>query len=508
VPALDVAWPAVEARARTASPGPVVRTGDDTLLVRGLVSDSRAVVPGCLFACVPGATSDGHRFAATAAAAGAAALLVEHPVPVPLPQLVVPSVRAVLGPVGALLAGDPSARLRMVAVTGSNGKTTTSTLIRGVLDAAGLPTGVVTTVGARFGDRLRDTALTTPEAPELQATLRWMLDEGARGAVVEASSIALDMGRLDGLAFEVAVFTGFEEDHLDHHGTLEHYWASKARLFEPARAGAGVVVVDEPWGRRLADQARIPVVRVGTSPDADVRVLDSLSDAGGTRVLLADGDGVHLVATPLVGRMHVTNIAAAWATGRLLGVPARDVVAGLAAVEPPPGRTTVLRAPGAPLVVVDYAHTPGALDLALETARGLAHPGGRVHLVLGARGRRDRYKRQGLGTAARAADEVWLTNEGSHGEDPAAIVAELRTGLLGADATVRTLLDRFEAITSAVSTARPGDVVLIVGRGHETRLQDTADPLGAVHFDDTEVARAALGDEPQSVLDEPEAQAS
>ena len=232
-----------------------------------------------------------------------------------------------------------------------------------------------------------------------------------------------------------------------------------------------------------------------------MRVLDFRSGAAGTSVLIADRDGVHLVQSALVGRMHVTNIAAAWAAGRLLGVPAADVVAGLAAVEPPPGRNTMLRAAGAPLVVVDYAHTPGALDLALETARGLADPGGRVHLVLGARGRRDRYKRQGLGTAARAADEVWLTNEGSHGEDPATIVAELRTGLMGADATVRTVLDRYEAITSAVSSARPGDVVLIVGRGHETRLQDTADPLGAVHFDDIEVARAAL-------LDEPEAQAS
>ena len=501
MPAPDIAWSAVEARAREAGPGPVVRTGDAALRVRGLGSDSRAVMPGCVFACVPGATSDGHRFAAAAAAAGAAALLVEHAVPVPLPQLVVPSVRAVLGPVGALLAGDPSGELRMVAVTGSNGKTTTSTLIRGVLDACGQRAGVVTTVGARFGDQVRETTLTTPEAPELQATLRWMVDEGARSAVVEASSIALDMGRLDGLAFEVAVFTGFEEDHLDHHGTLEHYWASKARLFEPGRAAAGVVVVDEPWGRRLADQARIPVVRVGTAADADVQVLDWLSGADGTRVLLADRDGVHLVATSLVGRMHVPNIAAAWAAGRLLGVPAPDVVAGLSAVAPPPGRNTVLRAPGAPLVVVDYAHTPGALDLALETARGLTAPGGRLHLVLGARGRRDRYKRQGLGTAARAADEVWLTNEGSHGEDPAAIVAELRLGLLGAEATVRTVLDRYEAITAAVSTARPGDVVLIVGRGHETRLQDTADPQDARHFDDTEVARAAL-------LGGPEARAS
>ncbi|MGY1752066.1 Mur ligase family protein [Blastococcus sp. SYSU D01042] len=488
-----VAWSAVEQRARAVASGPVSRTGSGALRLRGLVGDSRAVQPGCLFACVPGATADGHRFAATAAAAGAAALLVEHPVPVPLPQLVVPSVRAVLGPVGALLAGDPSDELQLVAVTGSNGKTTTSTLIRGVLDAAGRRAGLVTTVGASIGDDVRGTALTTPEAPELQATLRWMLDRGAGSAVVEASSIALDMGRLDGLAFEVAVFTGFEEDHLDHHGTLEHYWASKARLFEPHRAAAGVVVVDDPWGRRLADQARIPVTRVGSSPGADVRVLDWRSGADGTDVLLGEADGVHLVHSALVGRMHVPNIAAAWAAGRLLGVPVRDAVAGLAAVTPPPGRTTVLRSPTGPVVVVDYAHTPGALDLALETARGLVAPGGRLHLVLGARGRRDRYKRQGLGTSARAADEVWLTNEGSHGEDPAAIVAELRLGLLGTTATVRTVLDRHAAITAAVSAADEGDVVLITGRGHETLLQDGLDPRSAVHFDDAEVAQGALG---------------
>ncbi|SDF20647.1 UDP-N-acetylmuramoylalanyl-D-glutamate--2,6-diaminopimelate ligase [Blastococcus fimeti] len=491
VPVPEVVWSAVEERARSVGPDAVSRTGDDSLRVRGLTGDSRTVVPGCLFACIPGATSDGHRYAAAAAAAGAAALLVEHPVPVGLPQLVVPSVRAVLGPVGALLAGDPSAALRLVGVTGSNGKTTTSTLVHGVLDAAGQRSGVVTTLGARLGGRLRETALTTPEAPELQAALRWMLDQGARSAVVEASSIALDMGRLDGLAFELAVFTGFEEDHLDHHGTVEHYWASKARLFEPGRAAAGVVVVDDPWGRRLADQAAIPVTRVGTSADADVRVAGWRSGSGGTEVLIADADGVHLVRTALVGRMHVTNIAAAWAAGRRLGVPAPDVTAGLAAAPPPRGRNTVLRAPGAPLVVVDYAHTPKALDLALETARGLAAPEGRVHLVLGARGRRDRYKRQGLGAAARAADAVWLTNEGSHGEDPAAIVADLRLGLLGGLSEVRTVLDRGTAIHHAVAAAGPGDVVLIVGRGHETRLQDTVDPRGAVHFDDAEVARAA-----------------
>ncbi|HJX43789.1 MAG TPA: UDP-N-acetylmuramoyl-L-alanyl-D-glutamate--2,6-diaminopimelate ligase, partial [Geodermatophilus sp.] len=464
----------------------------DDLTVRGLVTDSRRVVPGSLFACVRGATSDGRRHVPAAAAAGARALLVDRPVETSLPQLCVPSVRAQLGPLGALLAGDPARALGLVGVTGSNGKTTTSALVRGVLEAAGTCTGVVGTLGASVGTRSRGTALTTPEAPELHELLRWMVGAGARRAVVEASSIALDMGRLDGLHFDVSVFTGFEEDHLDHHGTIEHYWASKARLFERDRSAAGVVVVDDPWGRRLADQAPVPVTRVGSAGDADVRVLGWRTGAAGTEVLLGDDTGGHRVSSPLVGRVHVTNLAAAWATGRVLGVPAEAIAAGLAAVTPPRGRNTVLGGSGRPVVVVDYAHTPRALAAAIATARDLRGPGGRLHLVLGARGRRDRYKRQGLGESARAADVVWLTNEGSHGEDPSAIIAELRIGLMGGTAAVRTVPDRRAAISAAVRAAGSADVVLVVGRGHETRMLDTTDPDDAVHLDDAEVATTAL----------------
>jgi UDP-N-acetylmuramoyl-L-alanyl-D-glutamate--2,6-diaminopimelate ligase len=489
----SVPWSEVERRARTVPGGPVTRAGGaDDLVLRSLVTDSRRVVPGSLFACVRGATSDGHRHAPAAAAAGAAALLVDRPVDSVLPQLCVPSVRAQLGPLGALLAGDPARALRLVGVTGSNGKTTTSMLVRGVLEAAGDCTGVVGTLGAQVAGLSRATTLTTPEAPELHELLRAMADSGAVRAVVEASSIALDMGRMDGLGFEVSVFTGFEEDHLDHHGTVEQYWASKARLFEAGRTAAGVVVTDDPWGRRLADQATVPVTRVGSGADADVRVLGWRTGAAGTEVLLCDDAGGHRVHSPLVGRVHVTNLAAAWATGRVLGVPPERIAAGLAAVAPPRGRNTVLGGSGRPVVVVDYAHTPRALAAAVDTARDLTGPGGRVHLVLGARGRRDRYKRQGLGESARAADCVWLTNEGSHGEDPAAIRAELRVGLLGAVEGLRTVPDRREAITSAVRAAGPADVVLVVGRGHETRLLDTTDPRDAVHLDDAEVAAGAL----------------
>jgi UDP-N-acetylmuramoyl-L-alanyl-D-glutamate--2,6-diaminopimelate ligase len=487
-----IPWSALVGRARAVSGGPVVASGTpDGLVLHGLVTDSRAVTPGCLFACVRGGSSDGHRFAAAALAAGAAALLVDRPVDVDAPQLLVPSVRALLGPLGALMAGDPADRLRLVGVTGSNGKTTTSTLVRGVLQAAGECAGVVTTLGARVGDQQRGTRLTTPEAPELHDLLAWMLDAGATSAVVEASSIALDVGRVDGVHVAVAVFTGFEEDHLDHHGTIEQYWASKARLFSPERTDRAVVVVDEPWGRRLADQTRVPVTRVSATddPSADVRVVSWRTGAEGTSLVVEDADGRHWLSSPLVGRVHVGNLAAAWATGRVLGIPAPTVAAGLATTAPPAGRNTLLRAEGGPLVVVDYAHTPRALAAALDTARELTGDGGRVHLVLGARGRRDRYKRQGLGVSARAADTVWLTNEGSHGERPEAIVEELRVGLLGGSAEVRTVLDRRSAITAAVQAAGPVDVVLIVGRGHETTMTDDGAPVA---FDDAAVARQAL----------------
>jgi UDP-N-acetylmuramoyl-L-alanyl-D-glutamate--2,6-diaminopimelate ligase len=485
-------WSDVELRARSAVLVPVVRCGGaDDLRLSSLVTDSRAATPGSLFACVRGAASDGHRFAGAALESGSAALLTDRRLPLDVPQLNVPSVRAALGPLGALLAGDPADDLRLVAVTGSNGKTTTSTLVHGVLEATGASAGLVTTLGARVGHLRRDTLLTTPEAPELHRLLRWMVDHGARSGVVEVSSIALDVGRVDGVHVDVAVFTGFEEDHLDHHGTLEQYWASKARLFTPERADHAVVVVDEPWGRRLADQTSLPVTRVATTPemDGDVRVLGWRTSASGTFLVLADDLGRHPVHSTLVGRVHVGNLAAAWATGRRLGIAPDVLTRGLAAVEPPAGRNTLLRADGGPLVVVDYAHTPRALAAALETARLLTGPGGRVNLVLGARGGRDRYKRQGLGAAGRVADQVWLTNEGSHGEDPRAIVEELRVGLIGGSGAVRTVLDRREAITAAVRSAGRADVVLVVGRGHETRMTDGGAP---VHLDDAEVARAAL----------------
>ncbi|MCZ2828120.1 UDP-N-acetylmuramoyl-L-alanyl-D-glutamate--2,6-diaminopimelate ligase [Modestobacter sp. VKM Ac-2986] len=487
-----VVWSAVERRARTAATGPVVASGaTDGLVLHGLVTDSRAVTPGCLFACVRGGRSDGHRFAATAVAAGAAALLVDRPVDVDVPQLLVPSVRAQLGPLGALLAGDPADRLRLVGVTGSNGKTTTSTLVRGVLQAAGECAGVVTTLGARVGDQTRSTRLTTPEAPELHGLLAWMLDAGATSAVVEASSIALDVGRVDGVHVSVAIFTGFEEDHLDHHGTIEQYWASKARLFTPERTDSAVVVVDEPWGRRLADQARVPVTRVSATddPTADVRVVSWQTGAAGTNLVVEDADGRHWLSSPLVGRVHVGNLAAAWATGRAMGISPQTVAAGLATTAPPAGRNTLLRADAGPLVVVDYAHTPRALAAALQTAHELTGPGGRVHLVLGARGRRDRYKRQGLGVSARAADTVWLTNEGSHGERPESIVEELRVGLLGGTAEVHTVLDRRAAIAAAVQAGGAADVVIVVGRGHETTMTDDGAPVA---FDDAVVAREVL----------------
>ena len=476
-----------EQRVRRATAGPVHRLGEAALTQ--VVTDSREVTPGSLFACIRGGAVDGHRFAAIAVAAGAAALLVDRPLELAVPQLVVPSVRRVLGGVGALLAGDPADRLRLAGVTGTNGKTTTGALLHAALEAAGRRAGVVGTLGALMDGEERGTGLTTPEAPQLQRLLGWMAGRGATDAVVEASSIGLDVGRLDALRFEVAVFTGFEEDHLDHHGTLEQYWASKAELFTPARARQAVVAVDEPWGRRLADQARVPVTRVGRDRRADVRVLSWDAGPRGTDVVLGDADGEHRLHAALLGEVNVANLAVAWAAARRLGLAPADIAAGFAGLTPPRGRNTLVEQAGAPRVLVDYAHTPRALRAALRTARGLAGAQQRVHLVLGARGRRDRGKRQLLGVEARLAHRVWLTNEGSHGEDPRAIVEELRVGLIGGSSQVHVELDRRAAITAAVDAAAPGDVVLVVGRGHETRMVDDGPP---VHLDDAEVARDAV----------------
>lgn len=464
-------------------------------VVRRVVADSRQVQPGDLYAAIPGAKADGRDYAAEAVRRGAAALLVQRDLPLPVAQLQVRRVRAVLGPVAAAVMGDPGARLPLVGITGTNGKTTTTLLLVAALSAAGTPSAAIGTLGAQLSGAgvtlRRPSLLTTPEAPQLHELLRWAVDEGARAGVLEASSIALDQGRLDGLRFTLAVHLGLEAEHLDFHGTIEQYYASKALLFAPARTEAAVVRVDDEWGVRLAAQAQVPLVTFGYSPAADVRLGGVRSGLSGTQVSLSGRDGLLRLEIPLLGRVNAVNAAAAYLAARHLGLSRQQAAEGLAAVEQPEGRHRLVLGDGSPLVVVDYAHTPGALHELIATARGLACPGGRVVLVFGGRGERARAKRADLGRVAGEADLVVLTSDSCEVEDLGAVLDEYRLGLMSTATPVLVEHDRREATALALARCRQGDVVLVAGRGHETRL--TVD--GTTHvFDDRVVAQELLAE--------------
>ncbi|HZD66834.1 MAG TPA: UDP-N-acetylmuramoyl-L-alanyl-D-glutamate--2,6-diaminopimelate ligase, partial [Acidimicrobiales bacterium] len=374
-------------------------------LVEGVTEDSHAVVPGMLFCAVRGARVDGHTCAERAVERGAAALLVERWLDLDVPQLRVPNTRAALGPVAAAVYGRPSAALRTVGVTGTNGKTTVTWALAEAFAAAGWAPGLIGTIETRVVDRRQRAALTTPQPSELQATLATMAAEGVEALAMEVSSQALDQCRVDGICFDVAVFLGMAPEHLDYHGTMAHYYASKAALFDPARATLGVVRVDDEWGRRLAHQAAIPVTTFGTSPEAQVRVEEVSTGLWGTRCRLRGGpDGTVELASPLIGAYNATNLAATYLAARLLGVGRDEAVAGIGACEPVPGRFQPVDRGQPFLVVVDFAHTPDAMAVAVDTARSLVAPGGRVHVVFGCAGERDRLKRPTMGRAAARAD--------------------------------------------------------------------------------------------------------
>jgi UDP-N-acetylmuramoyl-L-alanyl-D-glutamate--2,6-diaminopimelate ligase len=424
--------------------------GDPTVEVDAVTHDSRAVAPGALFCCVPGATADGHDFAPEAVARGAVALLCERPLGLGVTEVLVADVRAAMGPAAAACYGHPSASLPVVGVTGTNGKTTTTWLLKAVLEAAGRPTGLIGTLsGAR----------TTPEAPDLQARLAELRDEGARAVSMEVSSHALALHRVDGTRFAVAVFTNLGRDHLDFHESLEEYFAAKARLFTPELAEVAVVGVDDPHGRLLRDTARIPT-RAYSLADVEDLELGPRSSTGRWR-------GQRLVV-PLGGAFNVRNALAAATAALELGVDEATVVEGLAAAPPVPGRFEAVELEAPFTAVVDYAHTPDALDALLGAARDVAAPGTRLLVAFGCGGDRDRAKRPAMGeVAARLADVVVVTTDNPRSEDPVAIAHAVRQGASGR-AAVTTVLDRREAVATVLAEARPGDVVVVAGKGHET----------------------------------------
>ncbi|WP_415170790.1 UDP-N-acetylmuramoyl-L-alanyl-D-glutamate--2,6-diaminopimelate ligase [Nocardioides sp.] len=475
----------------------VLVPGAPEVAVTGISLSSQRVLPGDLYAALPGSRAHGIDFAPAAVAAGAVAVLTDPAgvsrAPAGVPLVVVDDPRALLGSLSARIYGEPATRMRMIGVTGTQGKTTTTRLLEGGLQAAGITAGVIGTVGTRIAGHDVETSLTTPEAPDLHALFARMVEEGVEVCAMEVSSHALVLGRVDGVVFDVAVFLNLGRDHLDFHRDLEDYFRAKASLFTPERARRAVVDVDDEHGRRLAADPAIPTVTCALAAEADWRAVDRRADDQGSSFRVV-GPGVDLLAhTPLAGDYNVANTLAAIAATAQAGLDPARVVEGIATTRGVPGRLERIDEGQPFTVIVDYAHKPDAVAAAIRTLRPLT--AGKVIVVIGAGGDRDPGKRPLMGEiAAGLADVVIVTDDNPRSEDPAAIraavLAGARQGSAGqGKAEVVEIGERRTAIEEAVGRARPGDLVLIAGKGHETG-QEVA---GVVHpFDDREVARVAL----------------
>ena len=465
---------------RTVNPGPADITD--------LAYDARRVTVGTLFVCVPGQRADGHDFAPAAVDRGAAALIVERELELPVPQLVVSDAREAMALAADAFFGFPTRELRVAGVTGTNGKTTTAFLLFSVLAAAGLRPGLLGTVESRVGGERRAVTRTTPEAIDLQRIFREMLDASDRTVAIEASSHASELRRLVGVRFAVLVFTNLSQDHLDFHGTMESYFEAKRRLFvEPDLEGwrpRAALNIGDAYGLRLAEELRqlgVTLLTFGIADKADVRPESLEIGPGGSSFTAA---GIQ-ISTRLRGRFNVENVLGAIAAARLLGVEVPAIRRGIEHVAGVPGRFEAVDEGQSFAVLVDYAHTPEALENVLTEARSIT--GGRLHCVFGCGGDRDRGKRPLMGeVATRIADNVVITSDNPRSESPEAIIDEI---LEGAGRRAEVEPDRALAIERVLETAEAGDVVVIAGKGHEPgqEFHDRTIP-----FDDREVARDAL----------------
>jgi len=479
--------------------------------VAALAYRSESVTERTLFFCVPGFTADGHDFAPDAVRCGATALVCERPLGLGVPEVLVPGVRAAMAPLAAAFYGHPTRALRMVGVTGTNGKTTTAFLVRHLLESAGIRTGLLGTIVSVVGGREQEVVRTTPEAIDLQRTFREMVDAGDGACAMEVSSHALELHRADAIEFDCAVFINLTQDHLDFHGTLEDYFGAKRRLFVPhasAPPRVPVVNVDDEWGARLAEElvesGHGATVTFAVERDADFRATGVSSSALGSRFTCEAADeGSVDVRVPLPGLFNVYNALGALAAAHALGVAPAEAAPALATAPAVPGRFEPVEE-GQPFsVLVDYAHTPDSLENVLaagrellEAAAGAGRGAGRLVCVFGAGGDRDRDKRPLMGAAARRlADHVVVTSDNPRSEDPEAIVAAIvagaeRAASEGAGAALDVEVDRRAAIARALALARPGDLVVIAGKGHEQGQEFEGGRK--VPFDDREVAREAL----------------
>jgi UDP-N-acetylmuramoyl-L-alanyl-D-glutamate--2,6-diaminopimelate ligase len=486
--------------------------------ITGLAYDSRAVQGGELFFCVSGFQSDGHDYAPQALANGAAALVVERPLGLDVPEVLVDSARAAMAPLAARFYGDPTAELRVVGITGTNGKTTTAYLLQALLEAAGEQCGLLGTVKSLVGGQERAVTRTTPEAIDLQADFRAMLDGGDRACAIEVSSHALELGRTDATHFTAGVFTNLTQDHLDFHDTMEDYFQAKRLLFAPNAPGVSIVNVGDPYGRRLAQELEdVKTFAVEAPADYSASEL-SCGFAGCSFTLHAPG-AERVVRLPMPGRFNVANALGALAAAHELGGELDTLVAALERGVRVPGRFEPVDEGQDFAVLVDYAHTPDSLENVLEAARELIAArngaGGRVVCVFGAGGDRDRGKRPLMGEiAARLADVTIVTSDNPRSEEPEQIIAEIMAGVArvagkasgtpGAKSTsspsgrddaaapppVRSIADRAIAIDEAIAQAQRGDVLVIAGKGHEQGQEFAGGRK--LPFDDATVARKAL----------------
>ncbi len=473
--------------------------------IKGIRVDSRAVRPGDLFVALTGTRADGHDFLDAAARGGAAAALVERDLPSPpLPVVRVPSTAEALWKAAVAFHGDPSGALRVAGITGTNGKTTITYLLEGILRAAGRVPAVIGTIDYRVGGKVLRKGLTTPFPHDLQEVMAESLAKGATDLVMEVSSHSVAQGRIDGVRFDLGIFTNLTRDHLDFHGDMESYFQAKARFFrEYLPSGgkrAGVALNgDDPYGERLAQEFP-SALTFGFSRSWEVFPLEMEMTWEGCRMALATPGGRLALRSRLIGAHNVSNIMAAVSGALLLSVPAEDIAAGIDAVRAIPGRLEPIDNERGLHVYVDYAHTPDGMDRVLTTLRGLADQ--RLITVFGCGGNRDRGKRPEMGRiAALRSDVVVVTSDNPRNEDPGAIIAEILPGLNSEgfveargpveweDGYYLVVNDRKAAIAAALSLAEEGDTVAIVGKGHED-VQIVGDRR--LPFDDRGVVRDVL----------------
>jgi UDP-N-acetylmuramoyl-L-alanyl-D-glutamate--2,6-diaminopimelate ligase len=485
--------------------GTAARGGDADPEVTRVTGDSREVIPGAVFFALPGAKLDGHAFAAEAARKGAVAVVAERPVEcAPAMLVVVPSARRALSLAAAAFHGRPGDALALAGVTGTNGKTTVTYLVEACCAAAGLQTGVLGTVTWRWPGTSREASHTTPESTVIQAALAEMRDAGARAAVMEVSSHALAQERVAGLRFAVAGFTNLTRDHLDYHGDMERYFDAKRRLFAEHLREGGLAVVNarDPWGARLADQLGPGrrVWRYGVRTEDALAAEDVAGGLDGIRATFRTPAGSLAIRSPLVGAHNVENLLCAAGMALGLGCPPDAVARGLAASAGAPGRLERVDGRGI-AVFVDYAHTDDALANVITALRAAAPR--RLLCVFGCGGDRDRGKRPLMGAVAARADLSVVTSDNPRTEDPDRIIGDVVPGIEGAGRTLLSPVaardgadgyviepDRRAAIALAVAAARPGDAVLVAGKGHETYQLVGAEKR---RFSDVEEARKALG---------------